>query len=417
MEDKDYFDEKFLNELTLAKDETSIFRKVPVNLQGFLILDLSKYFQDKILNKLSDQEIIKFLRYLDPSQAVSLLRVLDKKKRREKIIQLLKGEIKQKVEFLLKFNPQTAAGFMNLNYIEVESDLTIGETVKIVREYEKKTKRFPEILVVKSGYLMGELEAQSLFSDPQKKIEGYIKKTPSVLFNKEEKEVLDLFRGNPHKQIVVLDEDKSIMGVIYSDDILKLINREAGKDITSFAGVSEREEVTDPFLIKVKNRYKWLIINLGTAFLAASVVSLFEETISAFVLLAVYMPVVAGMGGNAGTQTLAVMVRGLALRQIDAKTAKRVVLNEMMAGAINGLIVGTIVAFVASFFNHNPLLGLIVGVAMVNNLVISGLFGTIIPLLMKKLGKDPASSATIFITTATDICGFFVFLGLATILL
>lgn len=417
MQDKEHSDEKILKELTLAKDETLLFRKIPVNLQGFLLLDLSKYFQDKILNKLSDEEIIKLLRYLGPDRAVTLLRVLDKKRRREKIIKLLKGEIKLKVEFLLKFNPQTAAGLMNLNYIEVEKDSTVGEVTKLVQEYERKTKRFPEILVVESGYLLGELEAQSLFSDSNNKIEKYIQKTPSVLFNKEEKEVLDLFRKNPHKQIVVLAEDKSIIGIIYSDDILKLINQEVGKDLSSFAGISEREEVNDPFLVKVKNRYKWLIINLGTAFLAAFVVSLFEETISAFVLLAVYMPIVAGMGGNAGNQTLAVMVRGLALRKVKLKTVKKVVLNEVIAGAINGLIMGVIVALVASFFNQNSLLGLIVGVAMVINLVIAGFFGAVIPLLMRKLGKDPASSATIFITTATDVFGFFVFLGLATILL
>ena len=139
--------------------------------------------------------------------------------------------------------------------------------------------------------------------------------------------------------------------------------------------------------------------------------------ISAFVLLAVYMPIVAGMGGNAGTQTLAVVVRGLALKEIGSKKAKKIIINEVIAGAINGTINGVIVAVVAILFNKNPLFGLIVGIAMVINLIVAGFFGTIIPLIMKKLKKDPASSATIFITTATDVFGFFVFLGLASILL
>jgi len=160
-----------------------------------------------------------------------------------------------------------------------------------------------------------------------------------------------------------------------------------------------------------------LIINLATAFLAASVVSLFQETISAFVLLAVYMPIVAGMGGNAGTQTLAVVVRGLALKEIELKTAKRVIINEIIAGGINGIINGILVAAVAILWNKNPMFGLVIGLAMVINLIIAGFFGAIVPLIMKQLGKDPASSATIFITTATDVFGFLSFLGLATILL
>jgi len=248
-------------------------------------------------------------------------------------------------------------------------------------------------------------------------VEKHVKKVPSIKYNKEEKEVIGLFERNPHKQVVVLNEDKSIMGIIYSDDVLRIIGKHKGDDLYSFAGIQKRETALDGPLMKVKNRYKWLILNLFTAFLAASVVSLFRDTISTFVILAAYMPIVAGMGGNAGTQTLAVIVRGLALKEVDPKAAKSILVNEMIAGAINGIIVGMLVAIVATFVNNTPMLGLIIGIAMITNLIIAGLFGTFIPLLMMKLGKDPASSASIFITTATDVFGFLVFLGLATILL
>lgn len=403
--------------LILQKGNLAVFRKIPVNKQGFVLLELPKDLQETVLNKLGDEEIIKLIGYLDPSSSVSLLRVIYKKPRRNKIIDELKIEVKNKVEFLLKFNPRTAAGLMNLHYIQVDKSCKIKDVLKLVKDYESKTKKFPEILVVKDGFLLGELEARSLFVDPNKKIERYIKKIPSVKYNKSETETIDLFKKNPHDQIVVLDEDESILGIIYSDDILELIGRESLRDLSSFAGVSKEENAFDSPLTKVKNRYRWLILNLATAFLAASVVSLFTETISAFVLLAVYMPIVAGMGGNAGSQALAVMVRGITLREIELKTAKKVIINEMLAGAVNGLIVGTIVAIISTIFNKNSLLGLIVGIAMVNNLIIAGLFGSFIPLLMKKLGKDPASSAAVFITTATDVFGFFVFLGLATLLL
>ena len=215
----------------------------------------------------------------------------------------------------------------------------------------------------------------------------------------------------------MLDDDDSILGIIYSDDILKIIEKKSADNLYGFAGVSEEEDIYDSPLTKVKNRYKWLLINLVTAFLAAAVVSLFQDTISAFVLLAVYMPIVAGMGGNAGTQTLAVVVRGLALKEIELKTAKKAIINEIIAGAINGAINGILVALVAWLWNGSFMLGIIVFIAMIVNLIVAGLFGAVIPLALKAIGKDPASSATVFITTATDVCGFFVFLGLASILL
>ena len=407
-------DNEIQHKLIFSKERVEIFRKIPVNRQGFVLLTLSAYIQRKIIRKLKKQEIIKMLHYLDPDEATSLLRNVSRQTRKE-IIKELNSDIRKKVEFLLKFNPKTAAGLMNLNYIEIDENASFEEVAKVVRKYEKKTKKFPEVLVVKDGFLLGELEGHSLFFRKGKeKIKKYIRKVPVVKYNQSEREVINLFKRNPKNQVVVLDEDKSILGIIYSADVLKLISNQLGEELSSFAGIKKEEDVLDPVLTKVKNRFKWLIINLGTAFLAASVVGMFQKTISKFVLLAVYMPVVAGMGGNAGTQTLAVMVRGLALRKIEFETAKKVIINEMGAGAINGIINGAIVAVVAFFFNNNPLFGLVVGIAMIVNLIIAGFFGAVVPLVMKRLGKDPASSATVFITTATDVCGFFVFLGLAS---
>ncbi len=408
-------DNKTIHDLIFyPKRRMNIFRKMSVNEQGFTLLVLSKHVQKKIISNLSNKEIVELIRYLDPREASIILRHA-KSHQREKIIKELDVEIKEKVELLLKFSPKTAAGMMNLNYIEIEEDINFGDLFKIIKKYEKETSKFPEILVVKDGFLKGELEGHFLFGRRKnEKIKKYVKKIPSIKYDKSEEEVVKLFKKHPHKEIVVLDKDKSILGIIYSSDMLRLINHSVS-DLSSFAGVKEEEDIYDSALEKVKNRYQWLIINLGTAFLAASVVGLFQGTISKFVLLAVYMPIVAGMGGNAATQTLAVVVRGLALREIELKTARKAIINEIIAGAINGLINGVIVAFVATFFNKSPLLGLVVGLAMVINLVIAGIFGTIVPLIMKKLGKDPASSATIFITTATDVCGFFSFLGLASL--
>ena len=403
--------------LSCPKKRASIFREIPINNQGFILLNLSKRLQQEIMNKLNDKEIVEFIDYLDPDEATDLLQRVDVK-RRKKLLKKLGKEIKDKVEFLLKFDPRTAAGMMSLDYIEVNKNTTFEQLSKIIQKHEKKTGKFPTTLVVEEGFLIGELPLYVLaITKREEQISKYIKKITSIKYDKEESEIVAIFKKYRHSKIVVLDKDDSILGIIYSDDILKIIERQSTNTLRDFAGVSEEEDVLDSALVKVKNRYKWLIINLATAFLAASVVNLFQETISAFVLLAVYMPIVAGMGGNAGTQTMAVVIRGLALKEIELKTSKRVIINEILAGGMNGVINGILVATVAVLWNKNPMLGLVIGLAMIINLIIAGFFGTIIPLIMKRLGKDPASSATIFITTATDVFGFFVFLGLASIML
>ncbi len=401
--------------ITKPKKNMSLIRNIPVNKQGFVLLRLSKHHQEEIMGKLSNKEIIALIRYLDPDEATDLLQNLNER-RRKKIVKELRGSIKEKVEFLLRFNPKTAAGIMTLDYIEVNKDLNLKQIAKIVQKHEKNTGKFPAILVVDEGYLLGELPGYMLgLYSKNKRIKNYLKNVPAIRYNKDESEVIDVFKKHLHNKVIVLDEDDSIMGVIYADDMLAVLEKQAANNLRDFAGVSKEEDVLDSAFVKVRHRYKWLILNLATAFLAASVVGLFEKTISAFVLLAVYMPIVAGMGGNAGTQTLAVVVRGLALKEITLETAKNVIYNEAIAGAINGVINGVLVAAAAILWHKSPLLGLAVSVAMVVNLIVAGFFGAVIPLVMKRMGKDPASSATIFITTATDVFGFFVFLGVASL--
>jgi magnesium transporter len=255
------------------------------------------------------------------------------------------------------------------------------------------------------------------FIRTHEKIGKYVKRLLTIRSSASHKEVVEFFRSHPHNKVAVLDENNNVVGIIYSDDVLRLLQEQESSSLYGFAGVSAEENVTDPAKRKVKFRYKWLIINLGTAFLAASVVGLFEETITKYVLLAVYMPIVAGMGGNAATQTLAVVVRGIALKQIELKNAFRTLKNELGAGFINGLINGFLVAFIVLVKDREPAIALILALAMVLNLIVAALFGTIVPLIMQKLRKDPATSATIFITTATDVLGFLAFLGLATLIL
>jgi magnesium transporter len=270
----------------------------------------------------------------------------------------------------------------------------------------------------KGGELLGYLPGHELgFAYPKDKAKKYIHKIVTIPYSATQEEAVDLFRNYPHSKMAVLGETGQVLGIIYSDDVLRLLREKESSSLYDFAGVSDEESVLDGTKSKVKFRYKWLIINLGTAFLASFIVSLFDSTISKYVLLAVYMPIIAGMGGNAATQTMAVMVRGITLKQIDLNSPGYALKKEISAGAINGVINGVIVAVVVLAINRDPLIAFILAMAMVINLIVAGFFGTLIPLFMKKIGKDPASSATIFITTATDVLGFLVFLGLATLLL
>ena len=409
---------RLINEITASRStRLYLFRGIEPSNQGYILLKLSTRIQKDLLKKSTDEEILNFLNPLDPDKATDLIQLMDKH-RAAKITERLNENVKEKVEFLLKFNPKAAAGLMNLNYIIVPRDTKLTDIIAQVGEYENKNGKFPSILVVEDGKLVGELLGSTLVLHKENHLDDkYIKRVPSIRYDSEVGKVVNSFVKHPNNNVVVLDKDESILGVIHSSEVLKLIDRHAMRDLYGFAGVDKEESTLDSAMTKVRYRYKWLIINLGTAFMAASVVGVFSDTISRLTLLAVYMPIVAGMGGNAGTQALAVAVRGLVLKEVGLKTGKKLIINEMIAGAVNGVINGVIVAAVPIIFNHSPLLGLITGIAMVVNLITAGFFGALVPMVMKSLGKDPASSATIFITTATDVIGFFAFLGLASIML
>ena len=385
--------------------------------RGRVLLHLSPRIQKQIVARLERPKLIELLGFLDPDEVTSVIRSLPKKKQGA-IIEDLTENIREQVSLLLKFDPDTAGGLMSLDYIQVDEEDSITEVIKQFKVHEKRTGKLPLIIVMRGSKVAGHIPGHILgFANSRDKAKKYIHEIQTVASSAPHREVVDLFRTHPHNRIIVLGDGGNVLGAIYSDDVLRVLHEREAKSLYEFAGVSNQEQVFDPALIKVKFRYRWLIINLATSFLAAFTVGLFDETISKYVLLAVYMPIIAGMGGNAATQTLAVLVRGISLGQIKLSNAWRALRNEILSGLTNGLINGVLVAGVILFLGQDPRLALVLGIAMVVNLMIAGFFGTFVPLLMQKLGKDPASSATIFITTATDVLGFLVFLGLASLVL
>ena len=217
--------------------------------------------------------------------------------------------------------------------------------------------------------------------------------------------------------IPVVDEENKLVGIITVDDVIDVIKDEATEDIYRLAGVSTDERVFTPATESLRKRFPWLLVNLATAFIAAGVVGMFEKTIGVWVALAVFMPVVPGMGGNAATQTLTVIVRGLALGELTWGNSRKALLKEVLVGLGNGVATGIVAALVAWAMYRQPSLGLLLFFSMVINLFVAGAAGTLVPLGLKAMKVDPALASTVFITTFTDVCGFAAFLGLATVFL
>ncbi len=407
-----------LADILFRKDKrTELFLELQPETRVEMLQSLTRPVKRDILMHIPEEDLVDILQSVDPDDATDMLQILSRKKR-EKTILLLSEDLRDSISTLLEFDAETAAGLMTLDYIQVADDDTIAEVSIKFREHERRTGRPPVILVTKEGKHHGFLPGHELgFARKSELIGKYVKRVPSISYAATYDQVSDMFLAHPHGKVVVLNDSEDVIGIIYSDDVLKLLQDSEASSLYDFAGIRKEESVSDSTKRKVKNRYRWLIINLATAFLAAFTVSQFRDTLAKYVLLAVYMPIVAGMGGNAATQTLAVLVRGIALKQIELKTAMRTLWNEMGSGLINGLINGVLVAAVVIVVNHDYKIAIILAMAMVINLLVAAFFGTLVPLIMSKLGKDPAASATIFITTATDVLGFLVFLGLATAVL
>lgn len=393
-------------------------RTLSPQLRGAVFEILPPSIQSEILNNLSLGELTVLLDHLDLQKAENMLVRIKNKRVRKQVTKRLKGELNDKLGEFLSFHPKAEIMLINFNYLLLSEENTIKDASEEIDEHYQEQGRLPEVLIHKDGKCIGQVTPSTLIRERNNaKLQRFVKPIASLSYQAGLENIVNLAQKLQTGKIVLLDSDGSILGIIYADDILKLLGSSPAATLYDFAGVADTERINDSIWQKVKHRYIWLIINLGTGFLAAAVVGMFQDTLNQYVLLAIYMPIVAGMGGNAATQTLAVIVRGITLGEIKLKNSLRPILNEVGAGSINGIIVGALVALIATFWNQSPVLGFVLAVAMIANLIIASFFGALIPLIMKALGKDPATSATIFITTATDVFGFFAFLGLASLLL
>ncbi len=403
----------------LPHGKRKTFAILPPEKQAQVALVLSETSKKMVFPRLADEAIARFLHFNDEDDATDILQYLSSS-RRGLVLQKMQGEKRRKIEKLLLFGSETAGGLMDLNFVLVKPEFTQKDVMDKIQKHVEFQKQIPTVIVVdEKGVLMGYIPHRLLMFNRSSttSVNELAHSMPTVSSKTDREKVVQLISRMRADVIAVVDESQTILGVIHLRDLLQVAQVEATEDIFRFAGVDVEEHALDPFLSKVKRRYNWLIINLATAFLAASVVAQFQGTIAKVTILAAYMPIVAGMGGNAATQALAVVVRGLALGEIGWSRAKKVVLKEAMAGTMNGVITGTLAALVAVAFGAPPTLGLILTAAMIINMFVAGFFGALIPFILKRMKIDPAIASSVFVTTTTDVFGFLTFLGLGTIFL
>lgn len=396
----------------------SIFRELVLAERSAVFNVLSPQMRQTLLEQLNFTEALELLDHLDPHRVHHVLSKIKDPKRRERFISRLKSDRYEKCEYFLSFHPQTSLSLIHLNYVYLSDTTTIGETASIIEDHVRQTGKIPTVLVYHDGELAGEVSLGTLVRERNaNRLKNFVRPLRTITYNAPKEKILTLLTDQTSEKVAVMDTDGSLLGIVYSSDVAELLESQPAATLYSFAGVESSERPFDGVMNKVKGRYRWLIINLFTCFVVGGVVSLFDDTIQRFVALAIFMPMIAGMGGNASTQTLAIMVRGIAVGEVSLKNGGPAITREVLAGLINGLLTGSLLIPVALLFGLNIWIAVIAGIAVVFNLMVAGFFGSIIPLLLRQVGRDPATSSGIFISTATDVLGLLFFLGIASIFL
>jgi len=368
-----------------------------------------------IVDNLPNEQIAQAVQELDSDDAVYILEDLEKEDQDEILSQLPFTE-RIRLRRALDYPEETAGRRMQTEFVAVPPFWTIGQTIDYMREDRNLPERFSQIFVIDPSFrLVGAIELDQILRTKRVvKVEDIMHDTlHAIPATMDQEEAAREFEQYNLLSAAVVDENRRLVGVLTIDDVVDVIQEEAEEDLLRMGGVGD-EELSDTVLATSRSRVPWLLVNLVTAFLAASVIGLFDHTIEHIVALAVLMPIVAGMGGNAGSQTMTVTVRALATRDLDIYNAARIIRRELGVGFINGMVFAVLIGMVAGFWFHDPNLGGIIAAAMIINMFAAALAGILIPLVLDRFKIDPAVASAVFVTTVTDCVGFFAFLGLAT---
>jgi magnesium transporter len=373
--------------------------------------------QERLMARLSEATVGRLLAEMDPPLAAELLLAADPDERARWMARMEPGAARL-VSELMAYEPEAAGRLMDPRVASFRIGMTVGETLERMRSF-KRSRALRDLFVVDDeGKLSGRVEIQDIaISAPDERLQRLARPiAAAVLDVAPRQEVVEKFEQHRLPALPVVNLSGRLVGVIHQSALVAALQEEASLDIQTMVGVSKDERALSHTWFAVTKRLPWLQINLATAFLAAAVVGLFEDTIARVTALAVLLPVVAGQSGNAGAQALAVTMRGLALREISARHLPRVVWKEVNVGILNGIAVAAVCALAVWLWSGSAGLVAVISIAMVVAMVVAGFSGAAIPILLNRLGFDPAQSSTIVLTTVTDVVGFFSFLGVATAL-
>jgi magnesium transporter len=374
----------------------------------------------RVLAEMPPEQVARIIGDMDSDDALYLIEPLEPTFQKE-IIRKLSARSRVTLEEGLAFPEDSAGRLMQREFVAVPQFWTVGKTIDYLRAAgQDLPEDFFDIFIVSPAYrIVGKIPLNRLVraQRPVKLDTLTIDETHPIPATMDQEEVAQIFRREDLISAPVVDAESRLIGVITIDDVVDVIDEEAAEDILKLAGVDQGGDLYRAVLSTTGSRFRWLFINMLTAILASIVISFFDATIQQIVALAVLMPIVASMGGNAGTQALAVAVRALATRELSGANAFRIIWKETLVGTINGAAFAILMGLIAGLWFHSPMLGIVIAIAMIVNLIAAGMCGAGIPIVLNKLGSDPAVSSTVLLTTVTDVIGFLAFLGLAALFL
>lgn len=399
-------DEEILRMFDLLDDEE----------KALLLEEAEEDEQIRITNLLEIDEILKIFQHMSSDDITDIVGALSVRKRKD-ILNVMKKSDSEEITRLLRYDPETAGGLMTTEYIALRGSLTAMQALAKVKEIAPSTEVIDTLFVTDYTHrLLGTVDLRNLFAAPaEERLSEIMEANPiSVITDTDQEEVSLLVSKYDLQVMPVTNRRGALLGIITVDDIIDVLIDEHTEDMLMMSGVSKDERLDSGVWSSVTKRAPWLIVNLATAFVSSMIVSQFESTIAKMAVLAAIMPIVAGLGGSAGSQTLSVVIRSLAMGELHLRDSMPVIRKQIAVGIINGALIGTIAGTFVFVFLQNWVLSLIVLAAMIGNQLIANVVGFVVPVILARLNLDPALASAMFVTTTTDVVGFFLLLGLAT---
>lgn len=404
-----------LFELAPADQRAALATAITELLDGDVFAEMNDYVREELIDALDPRQVADIAAELDTDDAVAIIEDMDAAGQRE-VLRALDPDDRAAIEEALSFPEESAGRLMQRELIAVPEHWTVGDVLDYLRADDALTTDFWEVFVVDPAHRpIGACHLSWIMRTPRSVSVGDVMQREQTLIpvDMDQEEVALRFQKYALISAAVVDASGRLVGMITVDDIVHIISQEAGEDILRLSGAGDGD-INEPVLDSYRARVRWLISNLFTALLASSIIALFEGTIAKMVALATLMPIVAGVGGNAGTQTMAVTVRALATNQLTRSNTWRSILRELRVAVLNGATIALVIGAGVSVVFANPHLGAVIAAAMLTNIVVAGLAGVMVPVALERMGADPAVASSIFVTMTTDSMGFLAFLGLAT---